>query len=581
MTPALVIPADPRRFAVRSDDGAEIVVDMTAWSHPALTAQIAPLLKEYIARMGPTPIARSVRRKVLLLQRFWAFLADRNLAPRGLGDITVDLINGYEGWLEQNAAGRLQQRHIIAGLISLLRIAAETPDLLALETVKRLTFLGHGHAGNSRPRDAYSSGIAEALRAASKAQIAEARRRIALDGNMPSPPSGIAVSARLRAHLEAVHAEIVRCGAIETGSVIFARFYNLAKHWGVDGRIEGAHAEFYLTPLDLAAFLVLLTLETGLEMECLLGLKADCLRNPTSGYVEIEYFKRRARGAEWKRLRVRDGSSGTPGGLIRLAIQLTERARRWTASDGLWVLWTVDGLRDAYRESPQGMDAFIKRYQITDDDGDPLRPRLSRLRKTHKSEWYRRTGGQLEQFAVGHSIQVAARHYADIPALRHVHEQAIADAFRDALDIALKPRIEIVTTDLDLECDEADDDRAEVTSLAGEQDVWLARCEDFYASPFGETGQQCPKPFWGCLECENAVITAQKLPALLAFEAFVIEQRKAMNPGDWSTKFGRAWYRITEQILPAFAPAVVEAAREAIAKVGSAMLYLPVEVMAQ
>ena len=51
--------------------------------------------------------------------------------------------------------------------------------------------------------------------------------------------------------------------------------------------------------IDLAAFLVLLSLETGMEMECLIRLKADCLRNPTKGYVEIEYHKRRARGSEW------------------------------------------------------------------------------------------------------------------------------------------------------------------------------------------------------------------------------------------------------------------------------------------
>ena len=52
------------------------------------------------------------------------------------------------------------------------------------------------------------------------------------------------------------------------------------------------HRGFHLTAIDLAAFLVLLSLETGMEMECLIGLKADCLRNATKGYVEIDYYKR-------------------------------------------------------------------------------------------------------------------------------------------------------------------------------------------------------------------------------------------------------------------------------------------------
>ena len=57
--------------------------------------------------------------------------------------------------------------------------------------------------------------------------------------------------------------------------------------------------------------IVLHALDTGLEIEAIKGLRWDSLKNPAGGYVEIEYCKRRARGAEWKRLRVRDGGSST------------------------------------------------------------------------------------------------------------------------------------------------------------------------------------------------------------------------------------------------------------------------------
>src|SRR5260370_35193775 len=95
---------------------------------------------------------------------------------------------------------------------------------------------------------------------------------------------------------------------------------------------EELHGQLYLTRLDLIAFLVLLSLETGMEIECLKSLKADCLRNPSRGYVEIEYRKRRARGAEWNRLRVAEGASSTPGGMTRQEVRLTERARRYLAT---------------------------------------------------------------------------------------------------------------------------------------------------------------------------------------------------------------------------------------------------------
>jgi hypothetical protein len=118
-------------------------------------------------------------------------------------------------------------------------------------------------------------------------------------------------------------------------------------------------------------------------------------------------------------------------------------------------------------------------------------------------------------------------------------------------------------------------------AASDEQDVWLARCGSFYESPFAEAGKPCPTPFWGCLECENAVITERKLPALIAFQSFMAEQRAALNAEDWSVKFGRSWHRVTNQILSAFAPQVVEAAWARIDAEGPTLLYLPVEATAQ
>jgi len=581
-----ILPFDPRRFVVRLEGGGEAVVDLSAWSRPSLAAAFAPLLQEHVRRMGPTPLTRSIRRQTLALRRFWLFLEETG-APLGeIRGVTVALINSYEDWLEQNAGDRLQQRHLIASVIALLRLATELqPDLLPLETLSRLTYLGHGQSGSSRPRDAYSSGVAAALRKAARAQMADAWRRIAIADALPTPIPGVDASARLRAHHDAVTGEIARAGQIGTQHPLYKRFINLAMFWEVRQPLERLHAGFHLTRIDLIGFIVLLSLETGMEMECLFGLKAECLRNPSRGYVEIEYYKRRARGSEWKRLRVRDGGSSTPGGLVRLAIKLTERARTHIGTDRLWVIWTIVGLRIPREEGAEGVAAFVVHHGLTGDDGEPLKLRLSQLRKTQKAEWYKRTGGQLENFAVGHSISVAARHYADIPALRHVHEQTLAAAFQDALDAALQPRI--VPPKLETEMRGMPDTAGlpvpsgKVRALLdGEQDVWLASCGGFYSSPFGTAGDACPTPFWGCLDCRNAVITARKLPALIAFQSFIREQRAALTADDWAMKFGRAYRRITEQILPAFPMETVVEARAAATLMGSALLYLPPEASA-
>ena len=190
----------------------------------------------------------------------------------------------------------------------------------------------------------------------------------------------------------------------------------------------------------------------------------------------------------------------------------------------------------------------------------------------------------MARFAIGHTSEVAARHYADLPSLRHLHEKAVADGLNDALASALQPRI--VTPEeeaiahrapskLQLSVPAAEARRV----LSGKNDVWLASCSGFLNSPFAPAGEPCSQPFWGCLECRNAVITARKLPAVIAFLDFVVARRAEMAETDWSAKFGRPWARITQQILPAFSEAVVKQAREK-ARALEHQPYLPLEARA-
>jgi hypothetical protein len=328
----------------------------------------------------------------------------------------------------------------------------------------------------------------------------------------------------------------------------------------------------------------LLSLETGLELECIKALTVDCLRNAAAGTVEVAYMKRRARGAEHKTIHVRDGGVRTPGGLIRRVIEVTAAARRFVPSDCIWIYRCEGELRAGIRQLRETLDTWTARHGIVDDEGRPLRLVLSRLRKTHKALWYLKTEGHMTRFAVGHTVDVAARHYADLPSLRPLHEATVAAAFEDALAAAAGPHV--LAPDAEAawlaDPDAAPDlpgtgDIAEL--LAGSQDVWLASCGSFYASPFGTAGLPCPTPFWGCLDCSNAVITARKLPAILAFLAFVEEQRAGLTAGDWAAKFGRAHARITVHILPAFSDEVIASARATLT-VDAPPIYLPPEARA-
>src|SRR3546814_13228362 len=71
--------------------------------------------------------------------------------------------------------------------------------------------------------------------------------------------------------------------------------------------IDDLHRRHHLLARDLPALLVLLTLETGLEPECLKTLTVACLAHAHAGTVELRLLQRLARGAEHTSLRLRDG----------------------------------------------------------------------------------------------------------------------------------------------------------------------------------------------------------------------------------------------------------------------------------
>ena len=574
---------DPRCFRVPVQDGQDFLVDLRQWENAAFTLSVAPALHEYIRQMGPAPIRRTLYCKLVDLRRFWRFLDEAEAEIGSLEDITAGLVNRYEDWLIQTTPSSNSVRRVIGPLIHVLRIAIQLhKGRYTMDLEHRLGWVSRIKSVKSRPRDAYSKREAAALRAAARQQIRLAQDRVLPDGVMPEPRPDIQTRPRLLGFYNDLLAAVDQEGAM----LVRSRQFRLLKCGLQNNQLpnlssEMLHGSLYLTANDIVAFFILLSLKTGMEIECLRSLTVDCLQNPSKGYVEIEYFKRRSRNSEWKHLRVRDGGSSTPGGIIRLAVELTKRARRYLSTDALWVFWDGQRLQSG-KPSRGATKAFVARNGLIDDDGDSLKLELSRLRKTHKAERYLRTHGQLDDFASGHSVPVAANHYAEIPALRQVHEQTIAKALHDAFEDALKPTL----IDPNVEMAEANStgasDPTKVRSIDpdvenGDFDIWLAHCGGFYSSPYGPNGAACPSPFWGCLECKNAVITVRKLPALIAFQNFMINQRAALEEEEWFKRFGRAYYRITAQVLPAFPEESIREARKLALTTNEGLIYLPAE----
>lgn len=576
------------RFTVTLADRSK-TIDLTMLAgRKALARTFAGALWRACQVGGPAGSISTAYAYANALKTFWRYLDSAGSHVARLSDVSAVCIDGFDSWMEGSGLHPNHRLHRMSKVLNLLRLAeAAEPSHLPPDASRRLMYTSDRPGVRARPRDAYGDDVAAALRKAARTDLAAIIRRLGEADRIPAVEDSDRSKALAATHkqvMEVIDAE----GVIGHRHPLFKRLYTLRRESGLpnDRLIHDLHGRRHLIAADLVPLIVLISLDTGMEIEAIKGLRADCLKNPAGGYVEIEYCKRRARGAEWKRLRVRDGGSSTPGGLIRKALQWTGPARSRLGADTLWAHCAWGRLTPRVLSMKEIAASWTRRHGILDERGQRLRLNLTRLRKTHKAAWYRRTGGQLDRFAVGHTVAVAADHYADIPALRHLHEATIADAMTDALDVAFRPCVlsseeeAAVQTDPDKATGLPVVGAAAVKALfGGEQDVWLASCGGFYNSPFGSEGEACPSPFWGCLECSNAVVTARKVPALLAFLNFIRAQRQVLSEADWIAKFGRVHGRIAEQILPRFADAEIEEARR-IGASDPALLYLPPEARA-
>lgn len=561
------------RFNIEARYGGVVEIDLVDVHPRQIVIAFAGALRRQSELGGSLGARSTIKQHLQGYLKFFAFLRKHTII-KTLQDLRAEDIEGYETFLKSGGMKPIHLHSVLAKVILALRsIDADHPGLLAEGVRRRLNYTSAHPIGRSQPRDAYSPFVARQLRDAARADITNIFKRVGKpfdeDDDYPY----------LREITDEANARIAAAGRISSGDRIFKKVYfmRLRRGLSVSTLAEDLHARFHLRAFDIPPLISFLSLETGLEIECCKTLTIECLQNPRPGTVEIAYVKRRARGSEYKNIRVRDGGIGTPGGLIRKLIEVTAFTRQFVPSDCLWLYYYTGRkqLRAGIAYPHELVDRWTRSHNILNDNGEPLRLVLSRLRKTHKALWYLKTEGHMARFAVGHTSEIAARHYADIPSLRPLHEATVAEAFTEAAAVLGPTILASGNEDSWRKNHSASEGGTNVdTLLNGEQDVWLAACSGFTSSPFGKQGAPCPQPFWGCLECSNAVITERKLPAIIAFLQFIEDQRIGLAAMDWAMKFGRVHDRIVKQILSAFPESVIAIAR---LEAERSALYLPPE----
>lgn len=484
-----------------------------------------------------------------------------NLAMLGARD--VDLFEADQA----QRAQRVEAYMMVTTVVALLRDAADRHSVSS-DLAHRLAYTTSMPKPKVRPRDAYSTGEAAALRDACRRDVVAVVSRLTRDdedlwGTSPARARGEPWT----------RPDLVRL-ATEEGPVTEDRLTALmGRERRGDRGAPAVNAEVYPTIRDLVPFFVLLSLETALEPEAVKELHVGCLANRSGGRVDIQFVKRRRRGHEQGVIRVPDHGLFSPGSLVRLVLAITTRTRVHYPSQRLWIHYQSGRFHKTPFVRRRAPDAcpfrlWIRDHGLVGEDGAPLNLLPARLRKTHMAERYRATGGQLDQFRLNNSYDVAANHYANIPALREIHEATVAEGLADALAAVVGPP-KVLTNDAVLPPPHGLESSTADALRAGSLDVWVSACTGFFSSPFAASGAPCPTPVWGCLACENAVFTTARLPSLIRLVDHMENQRASLDDGTWEAVFGAAYARITAQVLPSFPPGVVTTAR-ATARTGHA-----------
>lgn len=514
-----------------------------------------------------------------------------------LSDLDAEFLEGQDrigmtigGW------GRLCR------LVKVLRgVRRVAPDMLSSTFLPdpfehdRLAFISRYPKPVGRKRDSYTPYVAKQINNAAMAECKACHHRILttrknLNG-VPRDGSPVRdLYDRLRLYI-AEHGPVSTSVANQIGRPSRDTRYQYAPTLTTLG------IEQFITPNEATSFLVILALRCNIPYDSIKTLDRNCLRNARSGFVDIVYTKSRGPIVQVKTERVRDGGIETPGGIVRAILDLTAPASRLLSQVGharagsLWLVYhprrNVLGHYGFWHPTQHPWYRFAERHVILDDTGARLESiEPSRFRKTVKEQKYRKAGGHLSVIADDHTPAVSARHYADIPALSNDHDQAVENAQKALLAEISSGGIVVNTVE---------DDNVSVAALAGvsgkdgvfcaevlkgDHDVWLAGCLGFKASPYAPAGSPCTVSFTECLHCPNAVITKRKLPNILRFRAFLLDQRAATEVSAWEATGARDLARIEVDILSRFTSKDIREAEAAIATAtdGDEALFLPLPV---
>jgi hypothetical protein len=330
-------------------------------------------------------------------------------------------------------------------------------------------------------------------------------------------------------------------------------------------------ARLFLTMPEAAALAVLLVCDQGWNRSVLDAMTVpDDM--PGAGEDSLDIYRagivkrRRPARARYSSANLPDTGPGSPGRLIRQAIEATQQARITLAALGTPTDRLLVSRRDQFRGrqdrfflgAPPGdsMRRWAAGAGLAGPDGEPLQVSLRRLRRTVQVLIRREPAQNSQQV---HESAYVLRDPAALPEAEQVTAQGLTNAVSHAR-ATVKMRMLLDAGPGQLAAGAAGQQQA----LAdGTLDTATGACLDFTNIPFGTPGQPCTASFLDCLACSNAVATRRHLPRLAWLHRALDELRATAPPATWERDWQAHFLRLTSLLEDNTAAAERQAAARA------------------
>lgn len=296
---------------------------------------------------------------------------------------------------------------------------------------------------------------------------------------------------------------------------------------------------------ELAICLLAIAVRTGINTVPALELMTDCLQShpiKADRYVLVS-FKRRGNATHIQSLRrasdVESMVSALPdvARIIDLVRERNSTPRQASNYPELLFVYESRANVNAGKMSRlrqgnlfDGIKIFIKRHQITDADGNPLKLNVMRLRKTFENRLFHLSGQDpfLTASLGGHTPKVSDNHYLQAPASAEENWRLMGEI-----------RIEELLN------------HGKVSPLPL-QNTPVAHCRDTVNGERAKkNGEHCQK-FLDCFRCRSFVVTGDDLYRIFSIYWLLIQMRQEMGASAWKRVYGHIIRIIDREITPQF-----------------------------